>query len=225
MPVMPFRLTRVLAMLIGLTTPAMAAEAAWPDQPVARLEALALLQSLDLDLLTHDSATATLERWCAAHRFADPAKVRADRVIGVDKPAGADQRVLLGVGPAEPIRYRRVRLACGSHVLSEADNWYVPARLTPEMNRLLDTTDIAFGRAVEALRFQRRTLSAELLWRPLAEDWATGGETAVAPSGPLGIPDDVIRHRAVLTLPDGTPFSTVVETYKGEVLAFPRPRL
>jgi len=28
----------------------------------------------------------------------------------------------------------------------------------------------------------------------------------------------------VLTLPDGTPFSVVVETYTGEVLAFPEPR-
>jgi hypothetical protein len=32
----------------------------------------------------------------------------------------------------------------------------------------------------------------------------------------------VLEHRAVLTLPDGTPFSGVVETYTGEVLAFPK---
>jgi hypothetical protein len=35
----------------------------------------------------------------------------------------------------------------------------------------------------------------------------------------------VLEHRAVLTLADGTPFSAVVETYTGEVLAFPQPRL
>ena len=34
-----------------------------------------------------------------------------------------------------------MRLKCGDHVLSEADNWYVKARLTPDMNHMLETTD------------------------------------------------------------------------------------
>ena len=40
----------------------------------------------------------------------------------------------------------------------------------------------------------------------------------------LTIPKAVLEHRAVLTLPNGTPFSEVVETYTSEVLAFPEPR-
>ena len=40
---------------------------------------------------------------------------------------------------------------------------------------------------------------------------------------PLPIPPQVLQHRAVLTLPDGTPFSEVVETYTDQVLAFPQP--
>ncbi len=198
---------------------------AWPDSAVSRLAALALLESLDADLLSHDSATLTLERWCDAHRLAAPARIRAERVLGADKPPGEEQRRLLAVGASEPIRYRRVRLACGAHVLSEADNWYVPARLTPEMNQVLDTSDVAFGRAVQALAFQRRTLSAELLWHPLPEGWEMAG--SLPPPGPaaLAIPAEVLRHRAVLTLPDGTPFSEVIETYSGEVLAFPAPFL
>jgi hypothetical protein len=40
----------------------------------------------------------------------------------------------------------------------------------------------------------------------------------------LTIPHAVLEHRAVLTLPDGTPFSEVVETYTREVLAFPEPQ-
>jgi hypothetical protein len=39
----------------------------------------------------------------------------------------------------------------------------------------------------------------------------------------LQVPDAVLEHRAVLTLPDGTPFSEVVETYTGDILAFPIP--
>ena len=198
--------------------------AAWPDSAVSRLAALALLESLDADLLSHDSATLTLERWCDAHRMAAPARVRAERVLGADKPPGEEQRRLLAVGAGEPLRYRRVRLACGDHVLSEADNWYVPARLTPGMNQALDTSDVAFGRAVQALKFQRRTLSAELMWRPLPEGWEMTGALPSPGPGTLAIPAEVLRHRAVLTLPDGTPFSEVIETYSGEVLAFPGPR-
>jgi len=55
---------------------------------------------------------------------------RLDR--DADKPASPEQRRRLQVGDAEPVRYRHVRLACGDHVLSEADNWYLPGRLAPD---------------------------------------------------------------------------------------------
>ena len=45
----------------------------WQDRFTVRLEALALLQTLNADLLSHDSATLTLDRWCTAHRMASPA--------------------------------------------------------------------------------------------------------------------------------------------------------
>jgi hypothetical protein len=138
----------------------------WRDSLTARLEALAVLQTLNAELLSHDSATLTLDRWCAAHRLASPARIIAERVDAARQAPTDEQRQVLGANATEPIRYRRVRLVCGGHVLSEADNWYVPARLTPEMNRVLDTTDTAFGRAVQALDFRRRTLSAKLLWSP-----------------------------------------------------------
>jgi hypothetical protein len=118
----------------------------WPDGFVARLEALALLESLNADLLSHDGATLTLERWCADHQLADPARIVAERVHNVDKPASAEVRAALDVKPDEPLGCRRVRLKCGEHVLSEADNWYVPARLSPEMNHTLETTDTPFAK-------------------------------------------------------------------------------
>jgi chorismate-pyruvate lyase len=198
--------------------------APWRDDFTARVEALALLQSLNAELLSHDSATLTLERWCGSHQLAAPATIVAERIRNVDKQATAEQRELLKVSANEPVRYRRVHLKCGERVLSEADNWYVPARLTKEMNQALENSDVAFGRAVQALQFQRRTLAAELLWRPLPEGWEMNaglrGQTAPA----LEVPHEVLRHRAILTLPDGTPFSVVVETYTAEVLGFPEPR-
>lgn len=230
-------LRATLTMLSGLGVLALAGSApaqpakdaapapAWSNDFVARVEALALLQTLNADLLGHDSATLTLDRWCDAHHLASPAKVVAVRDKDTTKPASADQRRALGVSDSEPIRYRRVKLACGTHVLSEADNWYVPSRLTPEMNRQLETSDIPFGRAVQALHFQRRTLSAKLLWSPLPEGWEVA-PAALPDAGAktLQIPHAVLQHQAVLVLPDGTAISQVIETYTEQVLAFPQPR-
>ena len=160
----------------------------WPNSFVGRLEALALIESLNADLLSHDSATLTLERWCADHRLADPARIVAERVHDVDKPASAEVRAALDVKPDEPLGYRRVRLKCGDRVLSEADNWYVPARLTPEMNHVLETTDTPFGKAVAALHFRRHTLSADLLWRPLPKGWEMSAAPAQDDKGALPAP-------------------------------------
>jgi hypothetical protein len=204
--------------------PAAPVRATWSNDFVSRLEALAVLQTLNAELLGHDSATLTLDRWCDAHRLASPAKIVAVRDKDTNKPASEEVRKALGVGAAEPIRYRRVKLTCGARVLSEADNWYVPARLTAEMNRQLDTTDAAFGRVVQPLHFQRHTQSARLLWSPLPEGWDVAPSALPDPTAPaLRVPHEVLQHRATLSLPDGTPFSLVVETYTEEVLGFPQP--
>jgi chorismate-pyruvate lyase len=162
-----------------------------------------LVAQLNADLLSHDSATETLQRWCATHHLAEPAKIVAQRMLGHDKPADARVRRLLHAAPGEPIRYRRVALACGDHVLSNADNWYRPGALTTQMNAELDTTDHPFGAVVKALGFHRRTITAQVL---------ISGNGRAAPA-------NVLRHQAVLETPDGAPFSLVVETYTNEVLS------
>lgn len=216
---------RLAAAFLLLAAPAWA-QAAWGQAPpntfLARVEALALLQTLNADLLGHDSATLALERWCGAHHLAPEPRIRAELVRGQDKAADATVRRDLAVAPEEPVRHRRVRLSCGGRVLSEADNWYVPSRLDAEMNRLLDDTDTPFGRAVLALGFARHTLSAELLWQPLPPGWELGAAPPDQP-GTLPVPDEVLRHRAVLTRRDGTPFSEVVETYQRAMFDFPLP--
>ena len=61
------------------------------------------------------------------------------------------------------------------------------------------------------------------MWSPLPKGWEMRGP-AGGGAGALAVPEHVLEHRAVLMLPDGEPFSEVVETYTGEVLAFPPPR-
>ncbi len=161
-----------------------------------------LVAELNADLLSRDSATETLQRWCAARHLADPATIVARRIPGEGKPASAEVRMLLHAAPAEPIRYRRVALACGDHVLSNADNWYRPSALTAPMNAELEASDHPFGAVVRPLGFHRRTLSATILIS--ARDRRP--------------PAAVIRHEAVLETPDGTPFSLVIETYTNAVL-------
>jgi chorismate-pyruvate lyase len=193
----------------------------WSDTPLSRTQALAELQTLNAQLLSHPSATLTLEQWCAAHHLSAEAKIVAHRVHGGDKPLPDDARSLLGIGPDEPVRYRRVALSCGNVVLSDADNWYVPARLTEAMNHQLDTSDAPFGKVVQPLHFRRQTLSAELLWSPLPAGWDSGTPLPPSSDKSLAIPDHVLQHRAVLYTGDNKPFSLVVESYTKYVLVRP----
>ncbi len=221
------RLSITLATFLSLAPALAFAAQPWPDTPLGRTQALAVIETLNAQLLASSSATATLEAWCGDHHMASPPRLTAERVRGVDKPVTDEQRRVLQVGAGEVLRYRRVRLSCGTHVLSQADNWYVPGRLTAEMNRLLENTDTPFGRAVAGLHPVRQTLSAELLWSPLPAGWdlTIGGAAArrdAGGGGALAIPAELFRHSAVLYDERRRPFSEVVETYTSEVLDYPR---
>ncbi len=214
----------ILFATCGLAASAAATEAKtqWPDNFLTRVELLALLETLNANLLASRSATLTLEKWCADHKMAQEPKVTAERVSEAEKPASAETRRRLRVGPEEPLKYRRVRLTCGGHILSEADNWYAPSRLPKETNALLETTDTPFGKAVQALQPSRRTVEARMRWSPLPEGWEIAGPGSDAASGPgkdaLDIPREILEHRAVLYSKDETPISEVDETYTSELL-------
>ncbi len=143
------------------------------------------------------SASIVLQGWCADHGLPP---LLARRVRGVEKPPPAAALAALAVRPGEPVGYRRVKLACGTVILSEADNWYVPGRLTRQMNRQLDSTDAPFGLVARPLHFTRRTLMATR-----------------APD-----PNHILEVAALLVSATGAPFSYVVEDYRRE-LALPGP--
>ncbi|MBE7246479.1 MAG: hypothetical protein INR63_16155 [Actinomycetospora chiangmaiensis] len=191
-----------LALLAVNVPRAALAQAAVARDPEPGSRDAALIESLRSRILAAHSATFALESWCADHNLAADPHLVAERLPGPDKPLSAAQRSRLAIGPDEPVRYRRVRLACGNRVLSEADNWYVPARLTPEMNAVLDGTRTPFGRVVRTLAPVRNTV-------------AVRGPSADAVPGPT---DPLFEIDAVLSTGAGQPFCEVVETYLGSAL-------
>ncbi len=219
------------ALLLGVWVPFSVARsepaAEWPNTFVSRIEALALMQTLSAEILASRSATSILEKWCVSHRLAGTAepKIVARLIREEDKPPTLEQRQRLEVAFGEEIKFRRVQLLCGDRVFSEADNWYVPGRLTAEMNQLIETTTTPFGKAVQDLKPYRLTFEATVLWWPVPEGWETRPMVAEPRDAAtsLPIPDSLFAHRAILYTKDGKPFSEVHEVYRRALLDFRPP--
>ena len=133
--------------------------------------------------------------WCAARQIAAPPYIRAVLDPAAPEPESTAILAALRLGPGERIAFRHVRLMCGGQTLSDARNWYVPARLTAEMNQILETTQTPFGKVAGPLGFTRERLTAQR------------GRSAECPAG------TVLSHSAVLRLADGRAISLVVECY------------
>jgi len=161
------------------------------------------LDRFERTLAARDSATLALKDWCTAKGIGDPAHISANPVRNDDAPLPSDALDLLRVDDAASLNYRHVRLDCGGVTLSQAHNWFVPARLTPQMNTALHQTDTPFGKVVAPLRFTRERLAA------------LRGRAEGCPQG------TILSHRAILYLPDGSPISLVVECYQAAALDIP----
>jgi len=175
--------------IVAMAAPAME----HPAQPT--------LDAFEAVLRRHDSATLALEEWCAMRGMANPAEVTAH---GTKAPAGAppaEARAHLVLQDDETVAMRNVRLTCGPAVLSVAWNWYVPARLTPEMNAALEGSDAPFGKVVAPLNFRRQPLEN------------VRGRAEGCPQGTIS------THRAMLVLPDGRPLAYLIECYTAANLA------
>jgi len=196
----------------------------WQDDFQSRLEAYAIMQTLNVELLDSPSATHTLEKWCQTHRLAAVPSIVAQPVLGDNKPPSQEQMQRLEVNEPKNVKHRKVRLYCGDQLLSEADNWYVPGRLTADMNRLLETTQTPFGKAVAPLQPYRQTISVKMLWSPLPEGWEIENPVheAKGRKQPLTIPDALFEHRAVVYGKDRKPIAEVHEVYQRQILAAPK---
>lgn len=148
------------------------------------------ITGLERALSAQPSATAVLQQRCAEPIAAVRLKAEAPAL-----PVAWRAQLALPQGAAPG--FRHVELRCGTRVLSVADNWYVPERLTPEMNALLDTTDTPFGKVATPLGFTRERLESRR------------GRAGACPPG------TVLSQRGLLRLSDGRPLALVVECYTG----------
>jgi len=191
-----------------------------PELTVPRLterrRMTAQVQALNADLLSHDSATAVLQSLCDRRDSTSP-RIRARKVSIVDSEREFEAiRHQMGAQDDVAVRHRRVDLMCGELVLCRADNWYLPDRLSDEMNAQLLVGETPFGVVVRALGFQRRTLSSKLLFEPLPPEWNDRRAAALEPVA--SPPEDLLQHKAILQTRDGIPFSLLLETYTKHIL-------
>lgn len=159
------------------------------------------LEVFEAALARHDSATLALEEWCEMRRFASPARITAEVLRNGEQPLPTDISRRLALGPGEAVAQRNVQLNCGKRALSIAWNWYVPDRLTPQMNAALATSDIPFGKVAAGLNFRRKAIAT------------IAGPAANCPPGTIS------THQAMLLLPDGLPLAYLVECYTAANLA------
>jgi len=91
-------------LLLILTQPALAAPQLPLPDDLARWRTSALIERIDADLLASTSATLTLERWCADHAIASPARILVERDKAANQAPDARQRGLLTIAADMPVR-------------------------------------------------------------------------------------------------------------------------
>jgi len=163
--------------------------AAAPAQP-------ATLADFEAKLASRDSATQALGEWCEKRHLAEPAEIKALlKAKGRSPIPPPTIRRMLTIGRGDAYALRHVELTCGTKVLSVAWNWYVPARLSAEMNAKLATRDVPFGKVTAPLKYHRAPLKT------------VKGRIAPCPIGTIS------THRALLVLPEGNTLAYVIECY------------
>ena len=123
-------------------------------------------------------------------------RVRAEAVGRSSVALPPELRTALDCAANEGVAHRRTRLMHGEATLSEAELWYLPARLSAAMNHALAVTDTPFGVVIADLMPTRRTLAIER----------------------LGEGDGVLRVRAVVIGEDGRPLALAEESYRRAAL-------
>jgi chorismate-pyruvate lyase len=170
-----------------------------------RDEKCELIHALSERILRADSATEELEQWCRERAISD------GRIIalctGHSTPELLDDESLEALYPYDTsgkTKFRRVKLATSGIVVVEALNWYFPGNLTQAICDQLETTEIPFGRAIQALNPKRRTF----LVRRCTPEQLVDAQGSINPAA------TAFEHHAVVYSADNTPLAVVHERFR-----------
>jgi len=156
-------------------------------------------------ILRANSATEELERWCRNSGIGDGTIVAlCERGA---RPRRLDDESLEALYPhcvQRDIRFRKVRLATEGIVVDDAVVWYFADKLTSDICRALETTQIPFGRAIKRLEPTRRTF----LVRRKTPEQLFDADGSVDPAS------TAFEHRAVIYRADGAPVAVVHERFR-----------
>lgn len=170
-----------------------------------------LMRTLSDRILSANSVTYELERWCRERGIS-----RGRMIANCDRDAeieflDSESLKALHSYPQAKSEFRRIQLETDGIVVLDALNWYFPAHLTPEICETLRNTDVPFGHAIKALRPTRRTF-----WVRQCTP-----EQMAATRDPAAI---AFEHHAIVLREDGVPVSVVHERFRTVLIEAPSNR-
>lgn len=176
----------------------------------------ALIQELSRRLCKTPTATAALVAWCEEHRISSAPVTVICRHRCHPTATARDVIAELNPLPRESIAYRSVQLVRGGLPLVDAENWFIPHRLTPGMREALEATDVPFGELIAPLRPMRRTLAMQ------TRDFSAGiplDHLLERQRAERQYPGAIIRIDAVVISGSGLPLAYVRENFRPELIA------
>jgi chorismate-pyruvate lyase len=175
----------------------------------------ALIQELSRRLCNTPTATATLFAWCEEHRLSSGPVTVICRCRCQAPAVARDVLTELKPLPREPVAYRSVQLVRGGLPLVDAENWFIPHRLSPDMRDALEATDIPFGDLIAPLSPMRRTLSVRAREFPVEIPVSHLLETQRVEQQH---PEAILRIDAVVISGSGLPLAYVRENFRPELI-------
>lgn len=166
------------------------------------------VRNLSYHLLRAPTATEALEAWCEEYDLSTGSITAMKRVDS--SPRYIDEEALddLWLQPNEWLEPRRVLLVRGGLPLCEADNWFVPQRLPPDVRTALKTTNVPFGAAIRDLHPARRTYFVRFASFASEDSPATDFSLPVLSRSAV-----ILEHRAMVFDGDRRPLAVVTERY------------
>lgn len=184
-------------------------------QPITSRASVTRVVEFQNWLQDYDTATAALEAWCRRHHPCGADALAVTLLSDQPMPPGGYCGPLR-LQAGETLHCRRVWLRWGDRVVSEAENWYVPQRLPPAMQRVLAEGIRPYGAVVAELRPRRATTIM------LSDEQIARGAgivlTQLAQAQVFSPPHAFVLHVNAVMTASGVALAELREHYRRELL-------